>query len=200
MWIVVGLGNPGDRYTDDRHNIGFRVVDALLQQAEGSWQTSRFQSLLAKVHCGTADQHALLVQPQTYMNLSGEAVSPLCHFYHTEPSHVLIVHDELELPFGRIQLKRGGGESGHRGLLSISDSLGSRNYLRLRFGIGRPPTSDVQIADYVLSSFSEQEEVELPDLIEHAVAAIRCCCVEGENKAMNRFNSRRQKQASHSPS
>lgn len=191
-WIVVGLGNPGAKYAADRHNIGFQVVNALCQRAGGTWRESQYQSLLAKVACGSSDQEALLVQPMTYMNLSGQAIAPLCQFYQLDPSQVLVVHDDLELPFGRVMLKKGGGESGHRGLLSVTDSLETRGYLRLRFGIGRPPSPDIEIPDYVLSPFSEEEELLLPELIAHCADAVECCCEEGESRAMNLFNKRKR--------
>jgi PTH1 family peptidyl-tRNA hydrolase len=198
MWIVVGLGNPGGQYASDRHNIGFDVVDELCETAGGEWLESQHQCLLAKVST-ESDQEVLLVKPLTYMNLSGNAVSPLCDYYQLTAAHVLIVHDELELPFGRTQLKRGGGESGHRGLLSVTEALGSRDYLRLRFGIGRPVSTDIAISDYVLSPFSDEEQPLLPDLVTYAADTIRCCCEQGEQKAMSQFNRRRKPKADRSP-
>jgi len=201
MYIFVGLGNPGPDYAMDRHNVGFRVIQSLCARAGGTWRESRHQSLLAKIEVQQAApeeatdppeaRQVLLVQPLTYMNLSGDAVAPLCAFYQRTPADVLVIHDDLELPFGRVMLKRGGGESGHRGLLSVSQSLGSRDYLRLRFGIGRPTSAEISISDYVLSPFSEEEEEAIPDLITHATDALQCCCEHGEVQAMNRFNRRK---------
>ncbi|MCB9637817.1 MAG: aminoacyl-tRNA hydrolase [Myxococcales bacterium] len=189
MWVIVGLGNPGTRYANDRHNIGFQVVEALGQRWHAPAAKSRFQALISQT---TLDNEpALLVQPQTYMNLSGQAVAAICSFYQVTPEHVLVVHDELDLPFGQLRLKQGGGDGGHRGLRSISAELGSPKYTRLRFGIGRPDHEDLAVADFVLSPFSTEQKTELPALIEQSAEMLESCLREGLLKAMNLWNRKK---------
>lgn len=187
-WIIVGLGNPGPRYARDRHNAGFHVVDALAKELGLTLQPQHSHSLGGTARLGAAE--VVLVQPQTYMNLSGEAVAPLADYYDVEDDHILVIHDELELPLGRLKFKRGGGEAGHRGLLSISEWLDTRDYPRLRFGIGRPSEPSDTISDYVLRPPSPEEEELWEAAIQQAVAMIRCCCQEGLTQAMNLWNGR----------
>lgn len=186
-WIIVGLGNPGLRYARHRHNVGFHVVDAILSELGLPTLQRRFQSLVGEAQWGTSK--VVLVKPQTYMNLSGEAVAPLTAHFGVDASRLLVVHDELELPLGRLKFKQGGSEAGHRGLLSISQELQSRDYLRLRFGIDRP-TDGSSISDFVLSPPRPDELDTWKAAIQHAVAMIRCCCEEGIVQAMNQWNSR----------
>ena len=194
-WLVVGLGNPGLQYARDRHNAGFHVIDALSQELGLSCQPQRSgwfgksKSYGGEANIGSVE--VVLVQPQTFMNLSGEAVDPLVKRYDIAPENVLVVHDELELSLGRLKFKRGGGEAGHRGLLSISEWLGTRDYPRLRFGIGRPSSPDVSISDFVLCPPSSEQEDLWEASVAQAVKMVRCCCEEGLVQAMNQWNSRR---------
>ncbi len=188
-WVIVGLGNPGSRYKHDRHNAGFHVVDALSKELGLSLQPQRFNSVGGVTQMGRVE--VVLVQPQTYMNLSGEAVAPLARYYNVDPENVLVIHDELELSLGRLKFKRGGGEAGHRGLLSISEWLDTRDYPRLRFGIGRPSEPSVSISDFVLCPPSPPQEEMWEASVQQAVQMIRCCCEEGLVQAMNLWNSRR---------
>lgn len=186
-WIVAGLGNPGLRYARDRHNIGFQVIDALTIHLGSPPFQNRFQSYLAQTI--TEKVEWIVVKPQTYMNLSGEAVVAVAKHYQVPAEHILVVHDELEFPLGRLKLKQDGGEAGHRGLLSISQELNTRSYPRLRFGIGRPPNPSVPISDYVLQPPSSEEEELWQASIARAVNMICSCCEEGLTQAMNQWNS-----------
>lgn len=182
--LVVGLGNPGARYAATRHNIGFMVADALA--ASSTWR-ERFSGRLAQVEVGT--ERCWVLEPQTYMNLSGQSVQKAAAFFHIEPGRVLVVHDELDLPFARMKLKRGGGEAGHNGLRSISQQLGTKEYFRLRMGIGRPPEQFAgKGRDFVLDAFAPPEAELLPGFIERAVSAIRRLIEDGAEAAMNEIN------------
>lgn len=174
--VVVGLGNPGAKYEKTRHNIGFRAVDAL---ASSGWE-SRFNALVSKTSTstlgveGAGERVVWLLKPQTYMNASGRSVRALLSFFKLGPSQIVVVHDELDVPFGQVRLKLGGGEAGHNGLKSLSQELGTRDYCRLRVGIGRPSQEFVgQVADYVLQAFPPAEEALLGDLVQRTSAAIR---------------------------
>lgn len=184
-YLLVGLGNPGRTYARNRHNVGFMVIDALAKQL--NLGTPRLQ-MKALVLNSTLDGHkVILAKPQTYMNLSGEAVGSLVRYYKIPFPHLLVIHDDLDLPFGVIRLRPGGGAGGHKGLLSIMDRLGTQNFPRLRFGIGRPP-GKMDPADYVLQNFDASEQPLLELLIDRAVQAIRVFVTEGLDTAMNRFN------------
>lgn len=185
-YLVVGLGNPTVRYQATRHNVGFRVADALL----GNEPTSeRFDGVLGKVN--QAGATAVVLKPMTYMNASGKSVRPALAFYKIEPARVIVVHDELDVPFGQVRLKFGGGEAGHNGLRSISQELGTKDYVRLRVGIGRPPKEFLgQIADFVLQAFPPAEEALVGDLVQKACSAIRLVLERGFDSAMNDVNRR----------
>ena len=155
MRLIVGLGNPGDQYTKTRHNIGFRVLDSL-----GFSFQKGFQGLYAKV-----GDH-LYLKPQTFMNLSGNSVLAAASFHKITPDHICVIHDELDLPFGTVKLKKSGGHAGHNGLRDIMRVLGPE-FSRIRMGIGKPEHK-TQVADYVLSAFTQQEEAVLPDLMAQA--------------------------------
>jgi peptidyl-tRNA hydrolase, PTH1 family len=184
--VVVGLGNPTAKYERTRHNIGFRVLDELAQSLV--WE-QRFSALACKT-TSTAlgvegrPRTVWLLKPQTYMNLSGQSVRQLLTFFKLGPGQVVVVHDELDVPFGQVRLKWGGGEAGHNGLRSLSQELGTQEYCRLRVGIGRPAKEFVgQIADYVLHAFPPAEEALLGDLLQKASAAIRLVLKVGFNDA-----------------
>lgn len=185
-YLVVGLGNPTQRYQATRHNVGFRVADALL----GPTNTfEKFDGVMGKLNVEGA---ALVVlKPLTYMNLSGRSVRPAMDFYKVDRSRLVVVHDELDVAFGQVRLKRGGGEAGHNGLRSISQELGSKDYGRLRVGIGRPPKEFLgQVADFVLQAFPPAEEALVGDLVQKATSAIRLVLQRGFDSAMNEVNRR----------
>lgn len=187
MWLVVGLGNPGREYDKTRHNVGFEVVDVLQQKFGFSgWKTSG----KAEVSRGSIGrEEALLVKPQTFMNLSGEAVGHQARFYKIEPAQVMVVHDELDFAPGELKLKVGGGHGGHNGLKSIMTHF-TRDFLRLRLGIGKPPGGKEGGANWVLGRFDKQERQLIDGAIQTTVLAVVTVIEDGAQVAMNRFNQR----------
>lgn len=188
MKLIVGLGNPGRRYAGSRHNIGFLVVDALAEDY-GVKLKRGFGSrwLSSKVDIG--GNNVLLVEPYTYMNLSGVSVAALLKKNKASPQNLLVICDDMDLEFGRLRIKTGGSSGGHRGLESIINSLGSKEFSRLRIGIGRPD-EHTDAAEYVLSLFSQQEKKEAAEIIENACACAMAWVTEGMDKTMNLFNKR----------
>ncbi len=187
--LVVGLGNPGRRYRRTRHNIGFAVLDALIA-AQDAGQVhalpvdKKRECEVFQWDLPAQETHWLLGRPLTYMNLSGRAVRRLCLKYHLKPAQLLVVHDELDLAFGAVRLKFGGGLAGHRGLRSITEEIGSRDFYRLRLGIGRPSPGE-EVIDHVLSSFQESEMRMLPDILSLAVQGILAFRGQGFEQALN---------------
>ncbi|MCU0680791.1 MAG: aminoacyl-tRNA hydrolase [Polyangiaceae bacterium] len=189
MLLVVGLGNPGKSYEDTRHNVGFAVVDALARAANADPWRDKFSASLARGRVGTTD--LALLKPQTFMNLSGQSVQPAAAFFKVPAASVLIVHDELDLPFGDLRLKLGGGHAGHNGLRSIIERMGTPDFGRLRVGIGRPPPGfRGDVASYVLSRFDPVERASLGDLYAAALKALEAVAASGLSAAMNRLNAR----------
>jgi PTH1 family peptidyl-tRNA hydrolase len=193
MLLVVGLGNPGPRYQGHRHNAGAMVVEAVARRAGVSLTPGRFRGRQAMAQ--VAGERTLLLLPETYMNASGESVAPAAHFYKVPATSILVVHDELDLPYGTLRLKAGGGLAGHNGLKSIAAHLGSRDFLRLRFGIGRPPPP-VDVIGHVLSPFDVEEARDLPDHIARAADAVELVVAEGLKAAMNRVHAPLAREAS----
>lgn len=182
--LVVGLGNPGPRYADTRHNAGFMAVDLLAAQAGGRWTPEQgCHSEVATANL--ADRELLLAKPQTFMNRSGAAVLALSQRFDYPPEEMLVVFDDFLLDFGRLRFRRGGSDGGHNGLASVVESLGTQAIPRLRMGIGQPLSGE-GIIDYVLSRFDAGESVE--ELIERSAQAVVCYIEEGIEAAMNRFN------------
>jgi PTH1 family peptidyl-tRNA hydrolase len=184
---VVGLGNPGPRYEATRHNMGFLVVDRLASRGgdAGPWRQT-CGSVAAEASCG--GEPVLLAKPQTFMNRSGEALRALAERTGLEPDRILVVHDDLDLPFGRLRVRIGGGAGGHNGIRSAVESLGTGEFIRLKVGIGRPePGGDV--VEFVLSPFAPEEQAELPDLLGRAADVLGSIIVEGPLRAMNRFHT-----------
>ena len=184
--LVAGLGNPGREYAATRHNVGFLVVDELARRHGGSWR-SKFSSDLSEVRVDGA--RVALLKPQTYMNLSGRSVQPAARFFKVEPDALLVVHDEVDLEPGRLQLRAGGGLAGHNGLRSVAQALGSQEFLRLRVGVGRPQRGDPRpVADFVLDPFDAHEDVD--GLVARAADAVEALLAEGLEDAQRRFNER----------
>ncbi len=184
-FLIVGLGNPGREYRETRHNVGFMVVDRLA--VEMDIKLTRVQHK-AIVGSGMYDQKkVILAKPQTYMNLSGESVSGLVRFYKVPLSQIMVIHDDLDLPFGTLRIRPSGGSAGQRGMESIINRLGSQDFPRLRVGIGRPAGSK-QGASYVLRLFSPAERKELDFILQRAVSAVQTFIREDLNTAMNRYN------------
>ncbi len=189
-FLVVGLGNPGPGYAGNRHNVGFMVADLLAERVGGRFK--RHGKTHAEV-CegrlgGYGGPRVVLAKPLSYMNLSGGPVSGLLGFYKVPVERLVVVHDELDLPYGVLRLKRGGGEGGHNGLKSISKSLGDKDYVRVRFGIGRPPGRK-DPADYVLEDFSSGERKELLLFLEQAADAVEAVVTDGLEKAQNSYHA-----------
>jgi len=187
-WLVVGLGNPGPEYAKHRHNVGFMVVDLLAGRMSAKF--GRHRKAVADAAEGRfaiGGPKVVLAKPLTYMNLSGGAVAGLANFYKVPLEQVVAVHDELDLPFATLRLKRGGGENGHNGLRSMSKSLGGRDYLRVRFGIGRPPGRQ-DPADFVLADFNAAERKELDFLVDRTADAVEELVNRGLELAQNAFH------------
>ncbi|MFW6695564.1 aminoacyl-tRNA hydrolase [Streptomyces sp. MAR4 CNX-425] len=188
-WLVVGLGNPGPGYAGNRHNVGFMVADLLAERAGGRFRThkSRAQSVEARLGPpGPLSRRIVLAKPMAYMNLSGGPVAALAGFYKIPLDRLVVVHDELDLDYGTLRLKRGGGDNGHNGLRSLSQALG-REYLRVRFGVGRPP-GRMDVADYVLKDFSAAERKDLDYFVDRAADAVETLVTEGLERAQNTYN------------
>lgn len=199
-WLVVGLGNPGPQYAGNRHNVGQMVLDELARRGQVSFGSKggvlsrRPQAATAEVRIGTLPggapgPRAVLAKPTTYMNTSGGPVAALARYYDVPPERVIMVHDELDIPFGEIKLKIGGGEGGHNGLRDTTKALGTKDYLRVRVGIGRPP-GRMDAADFVLRDFAKRELKELPLLLDDAADAVELLVTEGLERAQLRFHTR----------
>ncbi|MFC3743951.1 aminoacyl-tRNA hydrolase [Paractinoplanes deccanensis] len=187
-WLVVGLGNPGKEYAGNRHNVGFMVADLLASRVGAKFgRSKRAHAEMAEGRLGFGGPKLVLVKPLTYMNLSGAPVVSLAQFFKVPVSNVIAVHDELDVPFGQVRAKRGGGEGGHNGLRSMSKSLSSKEYARVRFGIGRPPGRQ-DPADYVLSDFSGVERKELDFLVDRAADVVEAIVLEGVEWAQNKYH------------
>ena len=187
-WLVVGLGNPGKEYAGNRHNVGFMVADLLASRMGAKFgRAKRAHADLAEGRMGFGGPKLVLVKPLTYMNLSGAPVVSVAQFFKVPVSNVIAVHDELDVPFGQVRAKRGGGEGGHNGLRSMSKSLSSKEYARVRFGIGRPPGRQ-DPADYVLSDFSGAERKELEFLVDRAADVVEAIVLEGVEWAQNKYH------------
>ncbi|GAA2641136.1 peptidyl-tRNA hydrolase [Paractinoplanes durhamensis] len=187
-WLVVGLGNPGKEYAGNRHNVGFMVADLLASRVSAKFgRSKRVHGDVAEGRMGFGGPKLVLVKPLTYMNLSGAPVVALAQFFKVPVENVIAVHDELDVPFGQVRVKRGGGEGGHNGLRSMSKSLSSKEYARVRFGIGRPPGRQ-DPADYVLSDFSGTERKELEFLVDRAADVVEAVVLEGVEWAQNKYH------------
>ena len=182
-WLVIGLGNPGREYERSRHNMGFLVIDELARR-HGARVTDRAaKSLTGRVRIG--DHELVLAKPQTMMNLSGVAAKALRAKYGVPLERTLVIHDELDLPFGRLRIRKGGSSAGNHGMDSLIASFGSKDFIRFRVGIGRPPGNGV---DYVLSPFSSAEQAGLPDIVARVAGALVFTIDEGLERAMTEFN------------
>ncbi len=187
MWFVVGLGNPGRKYQETRHNPGFLVVDRLAGRWGIDCSKKQFGSLVGEGR--VANDKALLAKPQSYMNRSGHPTRSLLGFYKAETDRLIVVHDEVDLPFERIRLKKGGGHGGHNGLRDLNKHLQDNGYYRVRVGISRPPP-DWDTADYVLSKWTPEEKTDLAQVVDRAADAIEMLMSKGLEAAMNVFHIR----------
>ena len=193
MKIIAGLGNPGDPYCLTRHNMGFLVVDALADDCGIAIQKKKFEALLGDGRIG--EHRVLFVKPQTYMNLSGQSIRQVVDFYQKTADDLVVVHDDLDLPFGTLRIKVGGGDGGHKGVRSIMDHLGEGGFTRVRLGIGKPPFKD-DTERYVLQPFPKADLEQLAQVVRTACEAVRDILVVGVRPSMNRFNIRDRKSVS----
>lgn len=185
MKFVVGLGNPGKKYQATRHNLGFRVVDELAARQSITVQKEICGVLTG--HWVQAGETILLGKPQTYMNRSGLAVGELLRYFHGTPDHLVLIYDDVDLPFGRIRIRTQGSAGGHRGLVSVIENLAGVPFSRIRIGIGRPPEG-VETADYVLQPFDPEQSAQLEDLVHKAADAVMALLNDGPEVAMRGFN------------
>ncbi|MEV8309668.1 aminoacyl-tRNA hydrolase [Streptomyces flavidovirens] len=189
-WLIVGLGNPGPDYAANRHNVGFMVVDLLAERMRAKFKAHKARAQVVEGRLGApgpANRRVVLAKPQSYMNLSGGPVTALRDFYKVPTAHIVAVHDELDIDYGTLRVKLGGGDNGHNGLKSMTKSMGP-DYHRVRFGIGRPP-GRMQVADFVLKDFSSTERKELGYFVDRAADAVECLVTEGLERAQSAYNS-----------
>jgi len=191
VWLVVGLGNPGPTYAGTRHNVGYLVVEELARRIGGSWRshkTGRADVVEGRLGAaGTPGPRVVLVRARCYMNESGGPVKALATFYKVPPDHIIAIHDELDIDFGTLRSKLGGGDNGHNGLKSMRSSLGTGDFFRVRAGIGRPPGRQAP-ADFVLSGYSSTERKELPFQVDSAADAVESLITDGLELTQQRFN------------
>ncbi|MGW0731567.1 aminoacyl-tRNA hydrolase [Streptomyces sp. NPDC002851] len=190
-WLIVGLGNPGPGYAANRHNVGFMVVDLLAERIGGGFKRhgkAQAQVLEGRIGpMGPGSRRVVLAKPMSYMNLSGGPTTALRDFYKVPTDRIVAIHDELDIDYGMLRLKLGGGDNGHNGLKSITKSLGS-DYFRVRFGVGRPP-GRMQVADFVLKDFSSSERKELDYFVDRAADSVECLVTEGLERAQSAYNA-----------
>lgn len=184
-FLIVGLGNPGREYKDSRHNLGFMLVDRLSVRLNAPLNRVQAKALVGAV--SYEGNKVILSKPQTYMNLSGQSIQGLARFYKLPLENILVAHDDLDLPFGMIRIRPGGGPGGQKGVASTIDRLGAKDFRRLRIGIGRPP-GRMDPSDYVLQNFAQSDLPLLSEILDRATDAALTFVTEGLNAAMNRFN------------
>ncbi len=184
-YLIIGLGNPGREYKETRHNIGFMLIDrvALRLNAQGI----KVQAKAIVTNALYQERKLILAKPQTYMNLSGQSVQGLLHFYKIPIENLIVAHDDLDLPFGTIRIRPSGGPGGQRGMASTIEQLGTKDFPRLRLGIGRPP-GRMDPKDYVLQDFSKEDQKILPEVLDRAADAALEFVIKGLNAAMNKYN------------
>ena len=185
-WLVVGLGNPGSKYDNTRHNAGFRALEGWCARSGQRIDRMKFKALVGEAALGGS--RVLLMKPQTFMNLSGEAVGEAARFYKLPPERVLVISDDVSLPLGKLRIRKGGSAGGHNGLKSIIQHLGTDQFPRIKVGVGQKPHPDYDMADWVLSKFAGEDLKTITEAIRKAADAVECLIQEGPDKAMNRFN------------
>jgi peptidyl-tRNA hydrolase, PTH1 family len=192
MWLVVGLGNPGPAYAGHRHNAGYLVVEELASRMGSSFRahkTGRADVVEGRLGIsGAPGPRVVLARPRCYMNESGGPVKALATFYKLEPEQLVVIHDEIDIPFGTLRVKLGGGDNGHNGLRSLRSALGTGDFYRVRSGVGRPPGRQ-EVADFLLSNYSTTERKELPFLVDRAADAVESLVTDGLAETQQRFNS-----------
>ena len=185
-WLIVGLGNPGEKYENTRHNVGFQVVDTLAERQNAPIQKLKFKALTNLLTI--SGEKVLVMKPVTYMNLSGEAVRPAADFYKLPPERILVISDDVALAAGRLRIRAKGSAGGHNGLKSIIQHLGTDQFPRLRVGVGEKPHPDYDMADWVLGKFQGEDRKAIDAAVKRAADAVECLIGEGPDRAMNKFN------------
>ena len=185
-WLLVGLGNPGDKYDNTRHNVGFAAIDQLAEELRVPVQKLKYRALTQTVELGGAK--VLLMKPITYMNLSGEAVGEAARFFKIPADHVLVLSDDVSLPVGKLRIRKGGSAGGHNGLKSIIQHLGTDQFPRVKIGVGEKPHPDYDMADWVLGKFAGEDRKTISQAIQRAGKAAECYISRGPDQAMNQFN------------
>ncbi len=188
MWLVVGLGNPGPDYAGNRHNVGHMALAELADRARATFKNHKANAAVAEGRTGADSPRLILAKPNTYMNVSGAPVAALMRFYKVLPENLLVVHDELDIPFDSIKLKSGGGHGGHNGVRDIAAAIGTPDFVRVRVGIGRPPGRQ-PAADFVLRDFSADERKTLPNLLSDAADAVELVASRGLVAAQLKFHT-----------
>ena len=186
QWLLVCLGNPGKQYENTRHNIGFLAADEMARREGIKVNKLRYRALTGEIRVG--DQRVLVIKPQTYMNLSGEAVKLAGGFYKIAPDHVLVISDDVALPLGKLRIRAGGSAGGHNGLKNIIAHLGTDQFPRIRLGVGQKPHPDYDMADWVLGKFQGEDKKAVEAAVKKAADAAECLIREGVDKAMNQYN------------
>ncbi|HUN55188.1 MAG TPA: aminoacyl-tRNA hydrolase [Smithella sp.] len=187
MYLIIGLGNPGSRYQYTRHNIGFMVLTKIAARWEVDLKQKSFDALWNRGKI--AGQNVIFAMPQTYMNLSGNAVRKLFAYFKVDINNLIVIHDDIDLPFGSVRLKTGGGDAGHKGLKSITTCLGSADFMRIRIGIGKPSDKS-RVEDYVLEKFGKEESPLLQEIIETAALAAEDIIASGMQQAMAKYHTK----------
>lgn len=185
-WLIVGLGNPGPKYLLTRHNVGFICLDRYVDSLNLSGWSTQEKALLLKIK--GQENELFLAKPQTYMNLSGESVQPLMAYYKIPLENLIVLHDEIDIPFGKLRIQKNRGAGGHNGLKSINERLGTQDYARIKIGVGRPPHPEMNVADYVLQNFSSEEQTQLPDFLDTVGDALDALITVGLDRASSNFN------------
>ena len=185
-WLVVGLGNPGEKYENTRHNVGFLTVDELAERARVPVQKLKHRALTNTLEVGSVK--VLLMKPVTYMNLSGEAVGEAARFYKLPPERVLVISDDVSLPVGKLRIRKGGSAGGHNGLKSIIQHLGTDQFPRIKVGVGQKPHPACDMADWVLGKFQGEDKKAVEAAVKRAADAVECLIERGPEEAMNRYN------------
>ncbi|MDE2387091.1 MAG: aminoacyl-tRNA hydrolase [Actinomycetales bacterium] len=188
VWLVVGLGNPGPGYSGNRHNVGQMVLAVLADRLSAGFKAHKANASVAEARLGFGGPKLILAKPGSYMNTSGGPVSSLAKFYDVDPAHIIVIHDELDIPADDVRVKVGGGHAGHNGLRDIISALGTQEFVRVRVGIGRPP-GRMEVSDFVLKDFSSTERKSLPVTLEIAADAIEAIALGGALAAQQKFNS-----------
>ncbi|HEY8913654.1 aminoacyl-tRNA hydrolase [Lacisediminihabitans sp.] len=188
QWLVVGLGNPGPDYASNRHNVGQMVLAELADRARAPFKSHKTNSMVAEGRTGLEGPRLILAKPNSFMNLSGGPVAALLRFYKIEPERLIVVHDELDIPFDRLKIKKGGGAGGHNGVRDIISAIGTGDFVRVRVGVGRPPGRQAS-ADFVLRDFGSAERAALPNILTDAADAVESIARDGLTPAQLRFHT-----------